>query len=215
MMKLADDALRDYKRLVINGYDRCADAFNAERQAEAADALAPLMMRLPDGARVLDLGCGAGVPVASTLAVRFDVVGVDISASQLSLARRQAPGVALLRGDMEHLHFAPSSFDAVVSFYAIFHMPREQQAGLFSRIIEWLRPGGYALISLGRTDEPAYTEDFFGVEMYWSHYGTAQYREMLLEAGFDLLEEQILDHGYRDDRAPVERHPLFFVRKPA
>lgn len=163
---------------------------------------------------MLDLGCGAGVPVARTLSERFDVIGADISASQLSLARRQAPGVALLRGDMEHLHFAPSSFDAVVSFYAIFHLPRQQQPDLFSRMLEWLRPGGYALVSLGRTDEPAYTEDFFGVEMYWSHYGTEQYRDMLLKTGFDLLEEQILDHGYNDGGAPVEQHPLFFMRKP-
>lgn len=213
-MKLADDPSRDYKRLVIDSYDRCAAAFNAERVTEAADALAPLMARLHPGARVLDLGCGAGVPVARTLSERFDVVGADISASQLSLARRQAPGASLLRTDMERLHFAPSSFDAVVSFYAVFHLPREQQPDLFSRMFEWLRPGGYALVSLGRTDEPAYTEDFFGVEMYWSHYGTAQYRTMLLEAGFELIEEQILDHGYRNDGAPVERHPLFFMRKP-
>lgn len=214
-MKLADDPSRDYKRLIIDGYDRCATAFNTEREAEAADALAPLMTLLPARARVLDLGCGAGVPVARTLSERFDVVGADISASQLSLARRQAPGVALLRGDMEHLHFAPSSFDAVVSFYAVFHLPREQQPDLFSRMFEWLRPGGYALVSLGRTEEPAYTEDFFGVEMYWSHYGTEQYRTMLLEAGFEPIEEQILDHGYRDDGAPVEQHPLFFLQKPA
>ena len=213
-MKLADDPARDYKRLVIDGYDRCAADFNSERVTEAADALAPLMARLPDGARVLDLGCGTGVPVARTLSDRFDVVGADISASQLSLARRQAPGVALLRGDMERLHFSPSSFNAVVSFYAVFHLPREQQPDLFSRMLTWLRPGGYALVSLGRTNEPAYTEDFFGVEMYWSHYGTAQYREMLIEAGFELIEEQILDHGYNDDRAPIERHPLFFMRKP-
>ena len=65
-----------------------------------------------------------------------------------------------------------------------------------------------------RTDSGSYTEEYFGVEMYWSHYGTAQYREMLLRAGFELIEEQILDHGYSDDGAPVERHPLFLLRKP-
>jgi cyclopropane fatty-acyl-phospholipid synthase-like methyltransferase len=215
-MKLANDPRRDYKRLVIDGYDRCAAAFNAERATEAAEALAPLMSRLPAGARVLDLGCGAGVPVARTLAERFDVIGADISASQLAFARRQAPGVALIRADMEHLHFVPATFDAVVSFYAIFHIRRREQPALFARILDWLRPGGYLLASLGTTNIPSYTEqDFFGVEMYWSHYGTAQYREMLIDAGFELIGEQTLHHGYRDDGAPEEVHPLFFARKPS
>jgi SAM-dependent methyltransferase len=173
------------------------------------------MALLPERARVLDLGCGAGVPVARTLSARFDVVGADISASQLALARRQARGVALLRADMEHLHFASSSFDAVVSFYAIFHIRRREQPPLFARIREWLRPGGLLLASLGRTDGPSYTEqDFFGVEMYWSHYNTEQYRALLRDAGFEPIEEQVLAHGYRDDGAPVEQHPLFLVRKP-
>jgi cyclopropane fatty-acyl-phospholipid synthase-like methyltransferase len=213
-MKLADDPARDYKRVVIEGYDRCAAAFNAERATEQADALALLFERVPRGSRVLDLGCGTGVPVARTLAEKYDVVGADISASQLALARRQAPGVALVRADMGSLHFPPATFDAVVSFYAVFHLPREEQPALFGRIREWLRPSGYLLVSLGRTNEPPYTEEFFGVEMYWSHYGTAQYRQMLLDAGFELIEEATLTHGYRDDGAPVEVHPLFFARKP-
>jgi SAM-dependent methyltransferase len=212
-LKLADDPARDYKRVVIEGYDRCAVAFNAERATEQAEALALLFDRVPSRARVLDLGCGTGVPVARALSERYEVVGADISASQLGLARRQAPGVALLRADMGSLHFPPATFDAVVSFYAVFHLPREEQPALFARIIEWLRPGGYLLVSLGRTNEPPYTEEFFGVEMYWSHYGTAQYRQMLLDAGFELIDESTLTHGYRDDGAPVEVHPLFFARK--
>jgi cyclopropane fatty-acyl-phospholipid synthase-like methyltransferase len=214
VVKRADDPARDYKRLVIEGYDRCAAAFNAERATEESDALAPLFARLASGARVLDLGCGTGVPVARALAAQYEVVGVDISASQLALARRQAPGVALIRADMGSLHFPPETFDAVASFYAVFHLPREEQPALFARIIDWLRSGGYLLVSLGRTDEPPYTEEFFGVEMYWSHHGTAQYRQMLLDAGFELVEETTLTHGYRDDGAPVEQHPLFFARKP-
>jgi SAM-dependent methyltransferase len=155
------------------------------------------------------------VPVARTLSAHFEVVGADISSSQLALARTQASGVALLRADMEHLHFAPSSFDAVVSFYAIFHIRRREQVGLFARIHEWLRPGGYLLASLGTTNMPSYTEpDFFGVEMYWSHYGTAEYGEMLRKAGFETIEERVLTPGYRDDGAPAEQHPLFLVRKP-
>ena len=122
-------------------------------------------------ARVLDLGCGAGVPIARRLAAYgCDVVGVDLSAAQLALASVQAPGASFVRGNMRSCAFAPASFDAVVSFYAIFHIPRVEHEALFRRIASWLRPGGYLLASVGRTDNDDYTEEFFGVEMFWSHF---------------------------------------------
>ena len=48
--------------------------------------------RLPPGGRVLDLGCGTGVPTAGMLAESgLEVVGVDVSAEMLALARRNVP----------------------------------------------------------------------------------------------------------------------------
>ena len=44
--------------------------------------------------RVLDLGCGAGVPIARRLAERYKVTGVDISERQIMLVRRNVPKVA-------------------------------------------------------------------------------------------------------------------------
>ncbi len=212
-MKPASDASRDYRRLVRDAYDWCATAYNAARGIEAPDAL-ELLDDLPPGSRVLDLGCGAGVPVARTLAERHAVVGIDLSTSMLRLARAQVRGASFLNADMGTIAFAPASFDALVSFYAIFHLPRELQPALFARAHRWLRPGGRLLVSLGRTDQPPYTEEFFGVEMYWSHFGTVRYREMLGEAGFEIIEERVLTHGYNDAGAPAESHPLFLARRP-
>lgn len=210
-MKPATDATRDYRLLVRDAYDRCASDYNAARSSEPPDAL-DLLEDLPLGSRVLDLGCGGGVPVARTLAERHAVVGVDLSASMLRLARAQVPGASFVRADMGTVAFTPASFDAIVSFYAVFHLPRELQPALFRRTHRWLRPGGRLVVSVGGTDEPPYTEKFFGVEMYWSHYGTAHYREMLVQAGFEIIEERVLRHGYRDDGAPAESHPLLLAR---
>lgn len=208
------DSSRDYRAFVLAAYEECATAYSAARGAEAPQALDLLTASVPPRSRVLDLGCGAGAPVARALAERYDVVGVDLSASMLRMARAQVPDAALVRADMGTVAFADRSFNAIVSFYAIFHLPRELQPPLFQRLHRWLRPGGHLLVSLGRTDEAPYTEEFFGVEMYWSHYGVAQYREMLRDAGFEIIGERMLAHGYREDEAPpMEAHPVFFARR--
>ena len=212
-MKPFDDAAADYRLLVRDGYDRCAPAFNDDRADSDASALTPLLARLPEGSRVLDLGCGAGAPIAKTLSARHRVVGVDLSARQLSLARQQAPAADLILADMATCAFAPESFDAIVSFYAIFHLQRDHHEELFRRLHEWLKPGGYLLASLAMTDEGSYTEDFFGVEMYWSNYDMPRYRAMITAAGFDLVAEATLPHGYDDDDHPKEVHPIVFAQR--
>ena len=67
-MKPADDPTIDYRKLVREGYDACAADFAAARMREDAPELELLLPKLAAGSRVLDLGCGAGVPVAATLA---------------------------------------------------------------------------------------------------------------------------------------------------
>lgn len=173
------------------------------------------MARLAAGSRVLDLGCGAGVPIASALAERFRVVGVDLSRAQIALARRQVPDADFVRGDMRTCEFASEAFDAVVSFYAIFHLPREYHEALFRRIAGWLKPGGWLMASLARFDESDYTEDdFFGVDMFWSNYGIERYRAMLADAGFAIVQEGALGHGYSDEaERKLESHPLLLARK--
>jgi 2-polyprenyl-3-methyl-5-hydroxy-6-metoxy-1,4-benzoquinol methylase len=79
----------DMKQLVVQGYDRIADRY-LERYGGSAvrtRKLAELCDGLPPGARVLDLGCGAGVPVVQHFARGFAVTGVDASAAQIEQRR--------------------------------------------------------------------------------------------------------------------------------
>ena len=78
-------------------------------------------------------------------------------------ARRNVPDGDFRVADMTALAMEPSSLDAVVACYSVFHVPREEHAGLFRRIATWLRPGGYLLASVANSDHCGYTEpDFFG-----------------------------------------------------
>lgn len=177
------------KRLVAAGYDRIADDYLAGKAPlgeQSAALLCGLTAGLDPQARVLDLGCGAGVPVTSWLAARHRVVGVDFSARQLALAREHVPTAALLRADMGALHFAPASFDAIVSLYAIIHLPREDQPALLAAIARWLKPGGRFLATWAIGAWEGREDDWlgWGAPMWWSHHDEATSLRLLREAGF-------------------------------
>lgn len=211
-MKQADPE-RDYRALVRDGYDAVAAEFNSARVAEAAEELAPLLAVLAPGSSVLDLGCGAGVPITRALARTHHVVGVELSGRQIALAHEQVPEARLIRADMASCAFPAATFDAVVSFYAIFHLPLSEHAPLIARIGTWLKPGGYLMATLSPSHEEGYTEDFFGAEMYWSNLSLPEYRAVLEASGFEIVSDGIVGHGYSDEGAKAEAHPLVFARK--
>lgn len=215
-MQPANDPTINYKQLVAQSYDRCAAAYEAARQHSTHPELTLLIDRLSENAHVLDIGCGAGVPIAQTLAYHFAVTGVDISAAQIRRARAHVPIGRFIHSDIMALEFPPAFFDAVVAFYAIFHLPREEHAELLQRIYTWLKPGGYLMATVAQVAEAAYMEDdFFGVTMYWSNYGLADYRRLLTTTGFTVFDTQALGHGYATDpHTTPESHPLLFAQRP-
>lgn len=135
----------DPKDIVRRGYDavslRYDEAYGAETKYRAW--LSDLGRRIPDGGTVLDLGCGSGVPVARTLAAAgCRVTGIDISEVQIRRARKRVPQAEFIHADAATATFDADSFDAVVSFYSLIHLPLAEQPPLLRRIAGWLRPGG-------------------------------------------------------------------------
>jgi SAM-dependent methyltransferase len=131
--------------------------------------------------------------MTAALADGRDVTGVDISATQVELARRNVPGATFLHADMTALSFPPGSFDAVVAFYSLTHVPRDDVPPLLSRIRDWLRPGGVFLASMGVEDDPGTVEsDWLGVDMYFSHFSARKNRRLVEAAGLAVDSAEVL-----------------------
>jgi cyclopropane fatty-acyl-phospholipid synthase-like methyltransferase len=181
-----------HRRTVERGYDHMAEQYLATKDPEdplALAALEDLASVVPQGAAVLDLGCGAGVPATRWLAERgFAVTGVDVSARQLELARRNVPTATFIKADMADLSFSPETFDAVVAFHSIIHVPRTEHPALLRRIHRWLKPGGIFLGTMTVTDYEGREDDWegWGAPMVWSHYDGDANVAMLRETGFEL-----------------------------
>jgi cyclopropane fatty-acyl-phospholipid synthase-like methyltransferase len=186
--------------LVRRGYDAISLAYRSD-DGQAEDVrrytgwVAELAGLLRPGARVADLGCGAGIPATRELTRRgLQVVGVDFSAVQLRRARRLVPAAGLVQADMAALQLIPASLDAVVSFYALIHVPLADQRALFRRIRRWLRPAGLFLAIVGAQAWTA-TEQYFGADMFWEHAGTSSYLDWLEEAGLTPVWDRFVPEG--------------------
>jgi SAM-dependent methyltransferase len=195
---VADDERRARQRAVVRrGYD----AISLEYRGDEDDAgryagwVAELAGLLRPGAGVVDLGCGAGIPATRELTNHgLQVIGVDFSAVQLRRARRLAPAARLVQADMATLQLTPASVDAVVSFYAVIHLPLADQRALFGRIQSWLRPAGLFLAIVGAQPWTG-TECFHGADMYWDHADTDTYRYWLTAAGLTPLWDRFVPEG--------------------
>jgi SAM-dependent methyltransferase len=128
-------------------YDGLADWYDDRLTGFTGGAAEVLLELLGDGpGRCLDLGCGGGVHLSALAARGWDLVGTDLSADQLRVARARAPDTPLVRADAAALPFREGSFDAVVM--AFVHTDLDDLAAALAEAARALRSGGL-LVHLG------------------------------------------------------------------
>src|SRR5437660_998280 len=103
--------------LVREGYDAIAERYSTYAGTAAEHPrhawLQELLGHLRPRSRVLELGCGPGVPTAAALvAAGHDLVGIDISAGQLALARERVPSATFLHADLLDVAFEAGALSA-------------------------------------------------------------------------------------------------------
>ena len=168
----------DPKLLVRDSYDRVSYAYRGDSLPRDRgyfrwlDVLTPYLQQ---GDTVLDLGCGCGVPIAQELAKFCHVTGIDISPVQVERARKLVPNGTFECRDMAAAEFDDGRFAAIVSLFAIIHLPVLEHRPLLARTFSWLRPRGYLLVSLGHSAWTGYEDDWHGAPMYWSHAGRTDF----------------------------------------
>lgn len=170
-------------------YERNAARWDTERP-KGLHELAWLD-RFTDGLRpkgkVLDLGCGAGDPIAIYLQQSgFEVTGVDISSAMIELARDRMPRGDWREGDMRSLALG-ERFDGIIAWNSFFHLTPAEQRSTLRRIAEHLVPGGRLMVTVG--PEAGEVVGHVGDDkVYHSSLAPAEYEQILNQNGLAILE---------------------------
>lgn len=165
-------------------YEELAHAFDRARGRglEERGWLERVVAAAP-GKRMLDLGCGAGEPIARFFVDNgFSITGVDTPA-MIAIARARFPEHTWIPGDMRTFEGGP--FDAIVAWDSLFHLDRDAQRAMFPRFEKLLVPGGVLLFTSG-TEDGEVIGSFEGRPLYHASLAESEYRTRL--TAFDLLD---------------------------
>lgn len=177
---MSDPATLAFYAAQTEAYAKMAEGFDNPQLAE-------LMAALPQGARVLDLGCGPGQDARSLSRAGFAVVAMDASPEMLRQAAMH-PGVQTRLGTFAELADI-AAFDAVWASFSLLHAPKADFPDHLSAIHRALKPGGVLALSmkLGQGEG----RDRLG--RFYAYYTEAELTGLLTAAGFRIAHSH---HGH-------------------
>lgn len=188
-------------------YDANARAYDQLRSRTLSEArwLARFGDALPKGGKVLDLGCGAGEPIASWLiAEGFALTGLDFSQAMLSIARERWPTGDWRIGDMRALDLG-EVFDGIIAWNSFFHLTEDEQRSTLLQLAAHLRKGGSLITTVGPYAGET-TGTVAGNTVYHSSLSPAEYAQILDDNGLRLT-------AYLAEDPDCGRHSVLMARK--
>lgn len=196
--------------------DRYDEAFPHKEGQVAAGGW--LTASLPPGARVLDLGCGTGVPTARRLTdAGLRVTGVDLSPGMLAKARANVPEAEFIHADIADLGeggpLDGQGFEAAAAFFTLLMLPREEIPETLRLIRGLLRPGGLLALSMVEADVDDVPIPFLGNMIRVSGYLRDELRHVVADAGFEVIKEESYAYAPASIEVPPEEQIFLYCRR--
>jgi len=179
---------------VVEIYQRHAGAWTSDRSDELFEKtwLDRFFALLPDRLRVLDIGCGNGVPIARYLiARRCQVTGVDASSAMIAMCAQRFAEHEWHVADMRTLALS-RTFDGILAWDSVFHLTQADQRRMFP-IFGRHATAGAALMFTSGTSAGEQIGSHHGEPLYHASLDSDEYRSLLHDNGFDVVTHVVDD----------------------
>ena len=181
--------MENEKKNAFEAYNVIADWYSENRYQGLTEKfyLDSLINIIGKGAKVLDLGCGTGMPMMNYLLIQgMQVVGVDASYRMLDIAKKNLPSADFVNADMRQLSLN-QKFDAIIAWNSFFHLSPEDQPSMFNIFKSHLNSSGILLFTSGKEHGEAWGMNG-GTNLFHGSLDTHQYRSLLEAHNFRILQ---------------------------
>src|SRR3989339_1878009 len=180
------------KNNVYKDYEIIAEWFDEHRSRELFEKpyLDKVISYLVPGAKILDLGCGMGEPIAQYFIEQgFDLVGIDGSQKLITLAQKRFPSATWIVEDMRHVKLS-EKFDCIIAWHSLFHLTADDQRKMFKVIADHLNLNGMLLFTSGHEAGEVWSNNG-GENLYHASLSADEYRSLLVQHNFEVLIHNI------------------------
>jgi SAM-dependent methyltransferase len=173
-----------------------------------------LIGQMDRGARVLDAGCGTGLPTTRQLLdAGLQVTGIDISEVMLQLARRNVPRADLRRLDLAEVDTGLGTFEAVTAFFSLLMLPKAEIPAVLGNVRDVLVPGGLLALAMVEADLDDVPIDFLGGPIRVTGYPREELADVVTASGFEVTDLKDWSYAPASTQAPPEVQLFLYCRR--
>lgn len=190
-------------------YEKIADWFDVHRSRTLFEKpyLDMAIAYLKSNAKILDLGCGMGEPIAKYFADKgYQLTGIDGSKKMINMAKVRVPNATFLVGDMRECMLG-EKFDCILAWHSLFHLTQDDQRAMFKIFEKHISSGGILMFTSG-PDAGEVWGDNGGQNLYHASLSASEYKNLLAAHHFEVITHIIEDPNCGDATVWVARYRL-------
>lgn len=119
--------------------------------------------KIPKNGKILDLGCGPGIPVTKELVKRkFKVTALDFSKNMIKIAKKNVPQATFVKNSMTKINYE-NEFDGIIASYTMLCLDPKKFDKTSQKISKALKKDGYFFIALNEPTKKYEEKDYYTI----------------------------------------------------